>query len=558
MAGGRRLTAARREGTLPELSERLRTALEGRYAIERELGSGGMATVWLARDLRYDRAVAVKVLRPDLSAALGADRFLREIRITAQLNHPHVLPLLDSGEADGLLYYVMPYVAGGSLRERLVPGRPLPLDAALHVVSHVAAALEHAHRHGVVHRDVKPENVLFSDGEPIVADFGIARAVTSAGGGRLTRTGFPLGTPGYMSPEQAAGGGRLDARTDVFGLACVAYEMVVGGTPEMWPTEEAVRLGRFLDASDRHRAWLDTLPGRAEQVLVRALAVRPDDRYATPDAFAAALSAAAAGAPKLTEAQVHAVLQRAAELQAIQPTQDGALTVGAVEQVAAQVGIPPEHVRQAVREIVGPIPIAHQPIGAAAAPGAPPALPPRTNVVVRGQRLTVARTVAREISVSEHAGVLAALRTALGAEGDVVRDGRALTWRSSAAGTPDRSLVVTLAPEDGVTRIRIEEQLSLSAWGRYVVAQAGAGIGGAIGLFTTFWMLGWARQPLFSILPTALLAALGGIAGARVFLAASADRRAPVLAALADRLATQVAAPQLTAGPASENASGRG
>jgi hypothetical protein len=535
---------------LPDLTNRLKNALAGRYAIERELGSGGMATVWLGRDVRYDRAVAVKVLRPDLSAALGADRFLREIRITAQLNHPHVLPLLDSGEADGLLYYVMPFVAGGSLRERLAPGRPLPLDAALHVITHVAAALDHAHRHGVIHRDVKPENVLFSEGEPIVADFGIARAVTSAGGGRLTRTGFPLGTPGYMSPEQAAGGGRLDPRTDVFGLACVAYEMLVGGTPEIWPTEEEVRLGRFVDASAGHRAWLDRLPGRGEQVLVRALAVRPDDRYATPVEFADALATAAAGAPKLTEVQVHAVLQRAAELQAIQPTEDGALTVGAVEQVAAQVGIPPEHVRQALREIVGPIPLAHQPVGGPAAPGAPPALAsPRTNVVVRGQRLTVERTVAREIAVSEHAGLIEELRSALSSDGEVLREGRGLTWRSRALGTPDRSIVVTVAPQDGVTRIRIEEQLALSAWGKYVVAQAGAGIGGAIGLFSTFWIIGWAHQPIFSILPTALLAVLGGVAGVRIFLATSADRRAPILAGLADRLVVRVATPLLPPGP---------
>jgi hypothetical protein len=532
----------------------LKAALAGRYAIERELGSGGMATVWLARDLRYDRGVAVKVLRPDLSAALGADRFLREIRITAQLNHPHVLPLLDSGEADGLLYYVMPFVAGGSLRERLAPGRPLPLDVALHVATHVAAALDHAHRHGVIHRDVKPENVLFSDGEPIVADFGIARAVTSAGGGRLTRTGFPLGTPGYMSPEQAAGGGRLDARTDVFGLACVVYEMLIGATPEIWPTEEEVRLGRFVDASVGHRTWLDRLPGRVEQVLVRALAVRPDDRYATPVAFAEALATAAAGAPKLTEAQVHAVLQRAAELQAAQPTEDGALTVGAVEQVAAQVGIPPEHVRQALREIVGPIPLAHQSVGGPAGPGVTPALPAlRTNVVVRGQRLVVGRTVAREISVVEHADLVTELRTALATEGEVTREGRTLTWRSKAEGTPDRSLVVVLEPQDGVTRIRLEERLSLSAWGKYVVAQVGAGIGAALGLFSTFWMLGWARQPIFSILPTALLAILGGVGGVRIYLAASADRRAPVLADLADRLARRVATPLLPAGSAPES-----
>jgi hypothetical protein len=316
-----------------------------------------------------------------------------------------------------------------------------------------------------------------------------------------------------------------------------------------------VRLGRFVDASAWHRTWLDRLPGRVEQVLVRALAVRPDDRYATPVEFADALATAAAGAPKLTEAQVHAVLQRAAELQAIEPTQDGALTVGAVEQVAAQVGIPPEHVRQALREIVGPIPLAHQLVGGPAEPGAPAAPPaPRTNVVVRGQRLTVGRSIAREISVSEHAGLVEELRSALGSDGEVRREGRSLTWRSTAPGTPDRSLVVTFAPQDGVTRLRIEEQLTLSTWGKYVVAQAGAGIGGAIGLFATFWIIGWAHQPIFDILPTALLAVLGGVAGVRIYLATSADRRAPILAALADRLARRVAVPALP--PASSPADG--
>ncbi|UCC49393.1 MAG: serine/threonine protein kinase, partial [Gemmatimonadota bacterium] len=266
-------------------SDRVRAALAGRYAIERELGSGGMATVYLARDFKHGRKVAVKVLRPELAVALGSDRFLHEIRITAQLNHPHILPLLDSGEADGLLYYVMPYVAGGSLRGLLIRERRLPLDAAVRITQQVALALEHAHRLGVVHRDVKPENILFSEGHAVVADFGIAKAVSTAGPESLTRSGFSVGTPGYMSPEQATRIADLDERTDVYSLACVVYEMLVGETPALWPMEEAQRLGRFIDAPPKHRECLDGLPGRVEQVLVRALAVRPADRFASPVEF---------------------------------------------------------------------------------------------------------------------------------------------------------------------------------------------------------------------------------------------------------------------------------
>ncbi len=521
-----------------------------------------MATVWLSRDLRYDRPVALKVLRPDLSAALGADRFLREIRITARLNHPHILPLLDSGEADGLLFYVMPYVAGGSLRERLVPGAGLPLDAVLHVVTHVAAALEHAHRQGVIHRDVKPENVLFSDGEPIVADFGIARAVTSAGGGRLTRTGFPLGTPGYMSPEQAAGGGRLDARTDVFGLGCVAYEMLVGGTPEMWPTEEAARLGRFVDASVAHRAALDRLPGRVEQVLVRAVAVRPGDRHPGPIAFAEALAAAAAGGPVLTEAQVHAVLGRAAELQAAQPTREGALTAGAVEQIAAEVGIPPEHVRDAMREMTpGPLPARSvagggfpapaegfpplaggfttpaagfpAPAGGFPAPvasqGPPGRFDPKTKVYA------LERVVARELSGAEHARLVREIEGTLRLAGHATSSGGALTWTPALPGA-GRQLVVTLTPAEGRTRIRIEERLALG-WEKAIIPQAGAAIGALLGTAVVLigGMFGHVEGPVM-IRPMVLMAMLGGVSAVRIYQTTLLDRRVPELRELADRL----------------------
>ncbi|NIQ27752.1 MAG: protein kinase, partial [Gammaproteobacteria bacterium] len=216
-----------------DLLVQIKTALAPRYEVEREIGSGGMATVYRARDSRHERQVAVKVLRSQLAAALGSDRFLREIRITARLNHPHILPLLDSGEAAGFLYYVMPYVAGGSLRRRLSDPRALALDDALRIARQVATALDYAHRHQVIHRDVKPENILFSEGLAVVADFGIARAVTAAGPERLTRSGMPVGTPGYMSPEQAMGITELDERTDVYSLGCVTYEMLVGATPKV-------------------------------------------------------------------------------------------------------------------------------------------------------------------------------------------------------------------------------------------------------------------------------------------------------------------------------------
>ena len=210
---------------------RLATSLAERYRIERELGSGGMATVYLAHDLRHDRDVAVKVLHPDLGAALGGERFLSEIKTTARLQHPHILPLLDSGTAGGLLYYVMPYVRGETLRGRLDRERQLPIDDALRIAREVADALAHAHGLGVIHRDIKPENILLQGGHALVADFGIALAVQQAGGQRITQTGLSLGTPHYMSPEQATGERTVDARTDIYALGAVTYEMPVGEPP---------------------------------------------------------------------------------------------------------------------------------------------------------------------------------------------------------------------------------------------------------------------------------------------------------------------------------------
>src|SRR5213083_3256072 len=246
-----------------------------------------MATVYLADDKKHYRAVALKVLLPGLAAYLGVERFLKEIQIAARLQHPHILTLHDSGEAGGFLYYVMPYIEGGSLRQQLEgpPRRPLSRQEALAIGDPVAGALSYAHRMGVLHRDIKPENILFSQGHPIVADFGIAKAVSTAGGANLTRTGFPVGTPGYMSPEQAAGLTDLDERTDVYSLAVVVYEMLVGDPPGRWPTEDAVRTGRFLEAAATHRTRLTEAGSRIEGALVRGLAIRHDQRTATPGAL---------------------------------------------------------------------------------------------------------------------------------------------------------------------------------------------------------------------------------------------------------------------------------
>ncbi len=200
---------------MSDLLDRLKTALADRYAIEREIGAGGMATVYLAEDLKHHRPVAVKVLRPELAAVLGGERFLREIEITARLTHPHILTLLDSGEVEGFLYYVMPYIEGESLRDRLNREKQLPLGDALQFAREVADALSYAHSHGVVHRDIKPENILLEAGHAVIADFGIARAVTAAGGEHLTETGVSIGTPQYMSPEQCEGASDIDGRTDL-------------------------------------------------------------------------------------------------------------------------------------------------------------------------------------------------------------------------------------------------------------------------------------------------------------------------------------------------------
>jgi len=278
-------------------TELVREALAELYAIDRELARGGMATVYLARDLKHERTVAVKVLHRELAAALGADRFLREIKVAASLNHPHILPLFDSGSAGSFIYYVMPYVAGESLRARLDRDGQLPVAEAVHHARTIASALDYAHRQGVVHRDIKPENIMLHEGEAMVMDFGIAKALSVAGTDTLTQAGVMIGTPAYVSPEQASGD-TLDARTDQYSLACVLYEMLTGEKPFTGPTVPAMIARRLTHPVSPVRAVRDSVPENVEHALTRAMSIDPDGRYVTAAAFADALAGDAAAARK--------------------------------------------------------------------------------------------------------------------------------------------------------------------------------------------------------------------------------------------------------------------
>ena len=272
------------------------TALTERYHIERELGAGGMATVYLAEDVKHRRKVALKVLRPELAAVLGGERFLKEIQVTAGLQHPRILGLFDSGEAEGFLYYVMPYVEGESLRQRLTREGMLPVADALRIATEIASALDYAHRHGVIHRDIKPENILLYDGEAMLADFGIALAVQEAGGDRLTQTGLSLGTPQYMSPEQATGGRDVDAKSDIYSLGAVTYEMLAGEPPVTGPSARAIIAKLLMEKPTSLRVSRDAVPAEIDAAVLRALSKTAVDRFATAKDFATALVVAPTGA----------------------------------------------------------------------------------------------------------------------------------------------------------------------------------------------------------------------------------------------------------------------
>ena len=333
-------------GALDDNGRRLTVALADRYRVERELGQGGMATVYLARDLKHDRDVAIKVLKPDLGAALGAERFLLEITTTANLRHPHIMPLYDSGNvklsaaeaADGpqqLLYYVMPVVEGESLRDRLARDKQLPVADALRLAAEVADALAYAHTRGVIHRDIKPENIMLEGGHAVVADFGIARAVNAAGGERITQTGMSVGTPMYMSPEQASGSDDLDGRSDQYSLACVAYEMLAGQPPFTGPNAAAITRQHLIADAPPVTNLRSAVPPTAMAALTRALAKAPVDRYASVAEFGAAMAGAqtsgeAAATPAGTTGSGRPAPTSAMASTATAPLRRGSMMVAAV------------------------------------------------------------------------------------------------------------------------------------------------------------------------------------------------------------------------------------
>jgi serine/threonine-protein kinase len=275
---------------MADIPTRLSTAIADRYRIERELGQGGMATVYLAEDLKHDRKVALKVLRPELAAVLGAERFVVEIKTTAALQHPHILPLFDSGSADGFLYYVMPYIEGETLRNRLNRDKQMGIEESLRICSEVADALDYAHRHGVIHRDIKPENILLHDSRPMVADFGIALAVSAAAGGRMTETGLSLGTPHYMSPEQATADRDITARSDVYSLASVLYEMLAGQPPHMGGTAQQIIMKIIAEPAALVTTLRKSVPTNVAAALAQALEKLPADRFESAKAFSEALT----------------------------------------------------------------------------------------------------------------------------------------------------------------------------------------------------------------------------------------------------------------------------
>ena len=291
--------------------ERLRGALSQTYTIDRELGRGGMATVYLAQDCKHERLVALKVLHPELAASLGPDRFLREIKTAARLNHPHILPLHDSGEVEGFLYYVMPYVEGESLRERLDREEFLPVDEVVGLTRGIASALDYAHRHNIVHRDIKPENLMLYEGEAMVMDFGIAKAVEAAGSETLTQTGMMVGTPAYVSPEQAAGETNLDGRSDQYSLACVVYEMLSGQRPFTGATPQATLAKRFSETVKPIREVRSTIPESIERAMTKAMSTEADGRFRTVGLFAQALASTSLTTPSDTQTMPQPVVSSA-------------------------------------------------------------------------------------------------------------------------------------------------------------------------------------------------------------------------------------------------------
>jgi hypothetical protein len=515
----------------PDLPADLEAALAGRFQLRRLLGRGGMASVYLAYDARHQREVALKVLLPGLAAIIGVERFLNEIQIVARLTHPHILAMHDSGEAGGFLYYVMPHIEGGSLRQRLGGGQRLSAAAALAIAAPVSNALSYAHRMGVLHRDIKPENILFSQGHPVVADFGIAKAISTAGGANLTRTGFPLGTPGYMSPEQAAGLTDLDVRTDVYSLAVVIYEMLIGETPGRWPTEDAVRAGRFLEATAVHRARLAEPGSRIEAALVRGLATRHDQRTSTPAALLDDLQGIGpAVRRRYSDGEVREIVKRASELEASTPTAGGAMTIGGVQALAAEVGIAPDAVRAAVQSVATP--------GASVVSGGAGTANERNRWLGGPTSLTFERVVEGELPDTEWQVLVDEIRRSLRNVGQVSQFGRSFSWVATRRGAAQRDLEVAVSVRGGRTRITIQENLGALIGGIFGGLGGGMG-GGAMGpIIVTFAGALHIPQALAVIIPLWLVTVY---ATARTGFHYSTQKRVRELSSLADRLALLVA-----------------
>lgn len=506
-----------------------------------------MATVYLARDLRHQREVAVKVLRSDLAVSLGAARFLAEIQIVARLTHPNILPLFDSGEVESpesrveneevtthdsrlttFLFYTMPYVEGGSLRQQIESRRHHGREEVLAIVTPVADALSYAHRMGIFHRDIKPENILFSQGHPVVADFGIAKALSTAGGANLTRTGFPLGTPGYMSPEQAAGMTDLDERSDVYSLAVVAYEMIVGEVPGRWPTEDAVKSGRFLDATAAHRARLDQAGSAFEGALVRGLAIRHDQRTPTPDALISELGgAAAAPRRRYGESEVREIVRRATELESSNPTAGGAMTIGGVEALAAEVGVKPELVREAEKSLRVP----ERPVS-----GTGLAAPSPWSPVIGGPtRLLFERVVEGELPDAEFPTLVEEIQRGLQHIGLVSQLGRTFSWTMSRGTSTRREVEVSVSVRAGRTRITARENLGPligATFGGICGGLGGGGMGPFIGI--TVGALHLSPVALLGIIPIWLSSVYGF---ARTVYGKSVKRREQDFQQVTERLA---------------------
>jgi tRNA A-37 threonylcarbamoyl transferase component Bud32 len=483
----------------------LRAALADRYDLQDLIGRGGMATVYRALDRKHGRTVAVKVLRPDLGELIGPERFVREIEIAARLMHPNILQLYDSGEAAGALYYVMPYVDGESLRGLLNRVRLVDMDGAVEIANRVASALDYAHAQGILHRDIKPENILLPGGQAVLADFGIAKAVSSATEvGNLTRTGIALGTPGYMSPEQAAGVLELNRATDVYSLGVVAHEMLVGGLPRSWITPDVLAAGHFSDAAPDHRALLDRLPPGIERALVRALALRPEERFATAGEFASSLA---------------------------RP-----------ETVAVPVRRPPDAYSVATASEPTPRRLA------AAGQTAPVVPYPTPTFLGAPTRVVVERVVPGTLAADDFTYLVEEIRAAIGRVGYPATTDQSLLWTSrrpkkpissvgewleSAQGNDGPDILVRVFSRHGQTRIHLEQRLGQTAGG--IFGGVWGGGGGSIAAVILGVGLPLGAAPLL-VIPAAVGAIAGGYGLSRAIYRAVVGNKARTLEDLADRL----------------------